>query len=576
MKRWVTSPYDLEEADRLTKTGGLPSAISRLFLARGLDSIDAIYAFCESRLNQLADPFELCGVTVAAERLIKALNNKERVTVFGDYDADGITATALLIKVFAELGLCVAPFIPSRIDEGYGMTSEAIQRCMEYTHPNIIVTVDCGISSVQQVLEAKKLGVDVIITDHHEPSHELPDAIVVINPKLQPQSSFYDLAGVGVAFKLAHGLVKYGRLAGLQGFDSIDLRQFLDLVAIGTVCDLVPLTQENRILVKHGLSCLHKTSNPGLNALADVAGLTIEKLTSHHIGFQLGPRLNAAGRIAEAKLSLDLLLTGDSVFAEQAAHTLNACNTERRQVEESILSQACQQIEMNDGWQNKYFLVASSEAWHPGVIGIVASRIVQKYRRPAAVITIDRDGAGRGSCRSIECFDLLQAIEQLSSYLDRYGGHPMAAGFSIQKHQIESFTKAINDLAVKKLVNQDLREILAIDCVISLSEIDHNLYRWMDQLGPFGMQNKYPVFAAMDPGIRIIDRKAVGQKHTRLSVTDGSHKINGICFNRLPNDIPEGNLSIAFHLQINDYNYAQQVELQIIDMCANEATSSTT
>ncbi len=568
MKRWITVPYNSEAADHLEKSGGLPPAVSRLFSARGFQTIHQINSFCESRLSGLTDPFLLNGVEQASLRLIQALKNHERVTVFGDYDVDGITSTVLLTRCLNELGIQTTPFIPSRIEEGYGVSTEAMKRCVEDTAPNLIVTVDCGVSAVKQVKEANDLGIDVIITDHHEPGDEVPDAVAVINPKLQSASPFSDIAGVGVAFKLLHGLVKYGRLAKLPLFDSFDLRHRLDFVAVGSICDVVPLTDENRVFAKQGLNYLKKTQIPGFVALAECAGLSLETIGSYQVGFHLGPRLNAAGRIAEAETSLKLLLTDDFDEARKNAELLNAFNLERRKMEERILNEACEQIEMSKTAKERIFLIVQSKNWHPGVIGIVASRLVQKYYRPTAVISFDENGLGRGSARSIESFNLVESIEAFSYCLEKFGGHPMAAGFSIKEAKLEEFSELINTYASQKLGQHDLHPVVHVDCTLFMREFDEVLYQWVEQLEPFGTKNSKPVFAFCDEQVFVTEKKLVGQKHTRVTITDGSHFVRGIYFNHQPHEIPEQHqhVKIAFSAQLNTFRDTAQLEMQIVDI----------
>lgn len=567
MKRWITAPIDLPAADRLAEESGLPLAFCRLCVARGLMTEDDVARFTEPRLSELTDPFALPGVESAAERLMQAYRNGERVVVFGDYDVDGITSTALLIHLFRELGMDAIPFIPDRMEEGYGVTDEAMRRCLETMRPRLIVTVDCGITSAEQVAEAGRAGVDVIITDHHEPGAVLPDAVAVINPKLHGASSFCELAGVGVAFKTAHGLIKYGRSCNASVFENVDLRRYLDLVALGTVCDLVPLSGENRILSKRGIARLRKTDNIGLRALADCIGLRLNEADTYHIGYQLGPRLNASGRLDNASASLELLLTSDHQTAFRHAEGLDQHNKMRRQVEAIILKEACEQIDACFNPARDYFLVAASSSWHPGVIGIVSSRIAKKYRRPSAVIAIDEaTGEGRGSCRSLESFNMAEALEQCEELLGHHGGHPMAAGFSIARDNIPVFRQAINEIARNRLEGLDLRDVVHVDLDVTLSELTGELCDLIDGLHPFGMGNPKPVLALRKRGIVMVNKKIVGSRHTRLTVDDGTARINGIYFNNLPDDIPEGEVHVAFTIQMNSYNRPAVPEVNILDV----------
>ncbi|MFO1491278.1 MAG: single-stranded-DNA-specific exonuclease RecJ [Kiritimatiellia bacterium] len=426
-KAWRYLEADGPLVDRLVAALRVPSPIARALVNRSHADEDSASRFLDPRLAGLNDPARLPAMAAAVQRIWKAVHGAETILVFGDYDVDGIASTALLARILRALGGRVASFIPHRIDHGYGLTCGALRQAHERHHPSLLITVDCGTGSVEAVALARELGVDVIVTDHHEPPAEPAPAFALLNPKAGGSPDDQILAGVGVAFKLAHALVKQGRSEGHRAALALDLRKYLYLVALGTIADMVPLVGENRILASHGLDQMNRDMPPGIHALCEVSGIR-EVLTTYHIGFLLGPRINAAGRMDSPETALELLLCDDFHAAMPLAAQLQEANEERKLIEGEIEVQALRQVEESFDPDRVFAIVAASRGWHPGVVGIVASRLVGRFHRPSIVIGIDDAGKGKGSCRSIDGFDLVGHLGELSAMLVRHGGHPMAAG----------------------------------------------------------------------------------------------------------------------------------------------------
>lgn len=562
MKRWITADVNEEAAGHLAKAGDLPLPFARLMLARGFTNTDAIHAFCNPRLADLNDPFALPGVELGAKRILTALTENQRIVIFGDYDVDGVTSTSLLFLILREMGADVAPFIPSRIDYGYGLQTDAAQHCLETFAPKLFITVDCGVNSHESVVFLQEHGVDVIITDHHEPGETTATPLALINPKLHDFPDLQLLAGVGVAFKLCHGLVKQAKLGDITCAKDIDLRPYLELVALGTVCDIVPLQAENRLLVRQGLKQLNKTQSLGLLALIKQAGIDQKKLAAYHLGFQLGPRINAAGRLAEASTALKLLTTTDPCEARNLAQELDHYNKDRQDVEAAIVEEANVLIEIIPTAKRPSSLVVAGSGWHPGVVGIVASRLVRKHRKPAIVIAIDEEkGMGHGSCRSLEGFNLIEALDECADYLEGYGGHAMAAGLSVRQDQFEAFKECFEKIAAKRLKNMDLRETIKVDSPLRLPEVNWDLFHKVEDLEPFGMGNPKPVWSMQQ--VEIISKRTVAQKHAKVIISDGQNEISGIYFNTKAENLPNGLVDISFSLSCNSFRGQESLEIQI-------------
>ncbi len=528
------------------------AAVSRplaLILAcRGIQPSD-VAAFLQPSLRQLTDPFQLPGTEAAAERLWRAVSTGETILIHGDYDTDGITASVLLAWCLRANGGKAECFLPHRIDDGYGLTPESIEKACGEQH-SILVTVDCGINSYEAIRQARRQGLDVIVTDHHEPGPTVPEANVVVNPKLPGSAAaFHDLAGVGVAFKVCHAFLKYGREHGLGG-TNCDLRQVLDLVALGTVADIVPLHHENRCLVSHGLKVLSSQQRPGVRALCEICGLGAARgIRAADITFKLAPRLNAAGRLGDPMEAMKLLEARGMDDAAPFAHNLESKNRDRQQLEEETLQAAEQQLRRFDLEETRT-LVVWHEAWPQGVIGIVASRLARRFHRPAVVLTLDTSGHWRGSARSVRRVNLLGILEKCSSRLLRFGGHPMAAGLAVARDQVEAF-RAEFELAVQQVLDREgLRPILEICGRVPFAEITDPFLHELNLLEPIGHGNPEQLSLSRDvTPERVLP---AGRNHARGVISDSSNaRIDFICFGRTPEQLPRPPWEIAYTPQLN-------------------------
>jgi single-stranded-DNA-specific exonuclease len=569
-KCWKFKAVDAQAIDHIIELTHLPEPLARILALRGLVEKEAIERFLKPRLSDLSDPFLLPDMQLAVDRIWKAITGNESITVFGDYDVDGVTSCALLTRVLTEFGANVNPFIPDRLDEGYGLSQEAMERCIEQQGCTLIITVDCGVNSVDSITYAQTRGVDVIVTDHHEPDQKTAPAFALINPKLGTDPALEILSGVGVAFKLAHALIKTGREQETAAAGKMDLRNYLDIAALGTVTDMVPLIDENRIIVRHGLAILNTSKWAGMCALKSVAGMRGEADT-YHLGFQLGPRINAAGRIGQPMQALRLLTTDDPAEAREIADLLDITNVERRKLERDMADQAFAEIDSYFNPQKDFGLVVAHRDWHPGVVGIVASRISRHYNRPAIVLGIDEEGAARGSCRSIDAFDVLEGLRACDQHLNKYGGHKMAAGAEVAKNALEAFKIDFNAAAASVLESVDLAPVQYIDASIKLNELDWDFYKQLKSLHPFGQNNPEPVWILHRVGV-LGRPRVVGKNHLKLMVGSRDQKFEAIAFNYSLKQLPDGFIDIAFTLKENFWNGNTSLQLQIKDIRIAEAT----
>lgn len=539
----------------------MPRPLVALLVQRGFETAEDISHFMKCGLSSLRDPFELPDMDKAVERIRRALSSGGKITVFGDYDVDGVCSTALLVRVLRALGGEVSAFIPSRFDEGYGLSPEALHACLKEHRPSLIITVDCGTNSVESVELAKAKGVDVVVSDHHEPDEQIAAALAVVNPKREADHPASILAGAGVVFKLCHALVKAGRETGCAASTAFDLKDLLDFVAVATVTDMVPLLGENRALVRAGFQTLENSASPGWRALIEAAGLR-PPLQTWHAGYLLGPRINAAGRVGRADAALELFLTNLPERAAELAGVLEEANRERQGIERKMVQEAIEEI---DGWfdEKKHFgLVAAREGWHPGVIGIVASRLVNRYNRPVVVIGMD-GGSGRGSCRSIHAFNILDGLGACSDLLKQFGGHAMAAGLEIEASSLDEFKQRFNETVAAQLTGSDLRPVLEIDCELTVDEVNEELLAAIGRAGPFGQEHPEPVWAVR--GVRALNPRILKEKHLKLTLTDGRHRIDAIGFN-MAEKLPDGPVDAAFTLQENTWNGRTSLQLNLKDL----------
>jgi len=479
----------------IMETFGINGAVARV-LATRLPSIEDVRIFLDKDFNDIIPPEELPGVPEAGERLARALKRDEPILIHGDYDTDGVTSLALLYRNLKRLGATrVLPYIPDRFSEGYGLSAAGVRKAAE-EGISLIVTVDCGITAVEEAGLARSLGIDLIITDHHEPLKELPEVVALVNPRLG-NYPFRELAGVGVAFKLLLHLYQIMRV------DPKPLLWDLDLVALGTVADVAPVIGENRILVEYGIKVLSHTLKAGLKALAHTARVNGE-IRPWHISYVLAPRLNAAGRLTSAHKSFELLITTSGAEALSIAQFLESENQRRQSIERGILSEA---KEMLASQEDRMFMVADSEGWHEGVIGIVASRLSEQYNRPIALIARSKNGSSRGSARSIPGFHIQEALEELSYLFEDFGGHPMAAGFTIPNDYIEEFKEKIEEIARSRVKEIDLVPSIEIDTTVTFEEMSITFYRDYNRLGPFAFGNRAPVFLTRGARVRSLSQE---------------------------------------------------------------------
>src|SRR3989440_255950 len=424
-------------------------------MRKGFGTADEVQAFLQPRLKSLSDPFLLPNMEAAVARILSALDRGERIVLFGDYDVDGVTSLALLAETLRAYRAAPDLFLPLRMEEGYGLSRESVERCLDQFHPKLLIALDCGTSSAAEIVDLRKRGVDVIVLDHHEPKSALPDCVAIVNPKTDPKSAFHYLCSVGIVFKLCHALLKTRPI-------NFDLKSGLDLVALGTVADIVPLEGENRTLVHRGALEIAKTSRPGLKKLMELSAVK-SPIHTDDIGFRLGPRLNAAGRLSRAEKSLRLLLTNDQAEATELAEFLDKQNRERQEVEKKIFVAAEEKIAVEFDPTRDAAIVVWAQEWHPGALGIVASRLTHKYHRPTLVIGFDETGIGKGSGRSIEGFNLVHALSQCAKRLEKFGGHEMAAGLTVRASDVDLLKKEFCLVARELLSDEDLQPRLRLD-----------------------------------------------------------------------------------------------------------------
>lgn len=553
LPRWIFPDNPPPEARALADQLDVAPFVAELLWSRGFRSSEEASLFLDPKLKSLRDPFLLPNMGVAIERIAAAIARRERIVLYGDYDVDGVTSITLLTRVLRAYGAAVECFLPSRIEEGYGLSVEGVRRCVSTLQPQLLIAVDCGTSSAAEIAALRADGVEVVVFDHHECKEGLPDCVAVVNPKLG--SEFHHLCSVGIVFKAAHALLKSQPLPGL------DLREFLDLVALGTVADLVPIRDENRIFVKRGLLQLEDSRWAGVRALVDVAGLRLPYSPSH-VGFGLGPRLNAAGRLGTAQEALELLLTEDPSRARTLAHSLDLQNRERRMVEDSVLQQAEAQLAAYFDPAQHAAIVVGETGWHPGVVGIVASRLMKRHHRPTLVIGFDEQGLGKGSGRSIEGLSLVEALTGCGVYLDKFGGHEMAAGVTLQRDRFTEFRDAFAASAAATLSAEQLQPVLRIDALLALREIDLELLRQHEALQPFGMANPQPVFAAR--GVTLVgEPRVMKEKHLSLSLRQGNREQRAVWFGGAEQPLPRGPWDVAFQIERNEYQGRVSTQIQI-------------
>ena len=562
---WEHLPCDDGAVSALEAALGLHPTVARLLCLRGFADPELAKQFLHPSLDHLHDPFKLTGMTAAVERLEEAIARRERIAIHGDYDVDGITSTVILRRALEMLGGDVVHFIPERLRDGYGLQAAAIER-LHADGVSLIVSVDCGIRGIDAARRARELGVDLIVTDHHEPDDELPVAVAVLNPK-RHDCSYPDkyLAGVGVALKVVQALC--GR-AGRSKW----LPAFVKIAAIGTLADVVPLVGENRVIARFGLESLSRGPHTvGLRALLDCCGLTGKTIDSYQVAFMLAPRVNAAGRMSTPDIATRLLLATDGALEQEAralAQQLNDENLRRQQEEAELVAHAKKAIETDPAVGAHNVLVVGGAGWHRGVIGIAASKLVDTYHKPAIVLSIDGDVA-HGSCRSIPDFDMLNALERCADLFVKFGGHRQAAGLTMEAGRVPEFRQRINAWADEVLEPDQLRPRLRIDAPLPLNGITHDLVRGLDSLGPFGMGNPRPVFHASP--VEIVDGpRTLKERHLKMTFSQQGRRFRAIAWRAAERaeflEKHRAGVNLAFSLDRNEYQGETYLELNVCDI----------
>ena len=540
----------------------VPEIISRTLIKRGIDTFEKAKLFFRGGLSNLYDPFLMSDMQKAVDRIIKALNNKEKILIYGDYDVDGITSVSLLYLLLNELGADVCFYIPHRIKEGYGISITGIDEAVK-KDVNLIITVDCGITALSEIKYAHEKNIDVIISDHHEPAMALPDACAILNPKCEESNyPFKELAGVGVAYKLGQALTMALNL------DEKVIENYIDLVAVGSAADIVPLVDENRIFVKEGLLKLNQTNNKGIKALLKVTNMDNKQIGTGQIVFVIAPRINAVGRMGNAERAVELLATNSADHASKIANILETENKERKNVDEATFRLAQEIVAEKYDLKKNYGLVLAKEGWHPGVVGIVASRVVEKHYRPTIMISIDNE-IGKGSARSIAGFDIYLALKECEDILVAFGGHKYAAGLTIEKDKIPEFRKRFNEIAMAQLDEDLLSPKLRIDGEIRFGDINKRLIHLLKIFAPFGPQNMRPVFLSQK--LQVVGTPSiVGNNHLKFKVRQDGVILDAIGFNlgdliyRI--EPGESNLDMVYVIEENTYLGRTNLQLRIKDL----------
>lgn len=560
-KKIWTKPHSLiPSGEPMHERLGISSVVTDILEQRGVTTEEQVVEFLRPSLLDLASPFAFRKMALAVERLDRARRAEEKVLIYGDYDVDGVTSTTILFKVLTDLGFKAVAYIPNRMDEGYGLHNEALLKASQ-ADVKVVITVDCGITAVEEVEYAKSLGIDIILTDHHEPPESLPKAYAIINPKVDGSGyPFRDLAGVGVAFKLAQALLETFDNGETGAYSQMEI---LDLVALGTIADIVPLVGENRVIVSYGLKQMEKTIHLGLRSLLEECGLENKPLKAGQIGFMVAPRINAAGRMDSARAGLELLLTGNMERAKELAQLLSRENALRQETEKEILAEAVALLEKEP---LPRVIVLSAPSWHHGVIGIVASRLVERYYRPVFLLAEDGEEA-KGSARGISGYHVLNELREQADLMEKFGGHSQAAGFSLKRENISRLREGLNASA-ESLSEEVFRERVHVDKLVPLEVLDASLMRELEHLAPFGFGNPNPVLAGI--GLPLYQVNTVGKDHTHLKCTFGATgQWEGIAFRKgeeLGRISGTPAVDVAFGLDWNTFRGPQSIQLLIKDI----------
>ena len=556
-KKWRYQEVDSNLVEKVAEDNKISELLATVLINRGIKTKKEIDVFLNPTRNDFHDPYLIKDMDIAVDRILKAIKNNEKTIIYGDYDVDGITSITVLKKFLKERGLDCGYYIPNRLNEGYGLNKLAIEKIAKEGY-TLIITVDCGISGLEEVEYASSLGIDTIVTDHHEPMEQLPNAIAVVDNKRKDSTyPFKSLAGVGVVFKLTQAI---GKKLDLPEKEYL---KYLDIVCIGTISDIVPLIDENRVIAKLGLKLVEVTKNVGLKSLLEASGYN--DVNSNTISFGIAPRINACGRMGYEEEALKLFLTEDKNEAKQITEKLNKYNKDRQDIEKSIFEEAISKIEENHLDKNNS-IVLGAEGWHHGVIGIVSSKITDIYFKPSILVCFEGDEA-KGSGRSIPGFDLHEALSHMSDYLEKYGGHEMAIGLSLKRENFEKLQEKFEKYVTQKDISGIL-PIIEIDKIITLKDLNINIVKELDMLEPFGEANKRPVFVYKNLKIDSIRALSEG-KHLKLTLKDGNTIINAIGFNlgNYSKDYTIGDkIDVAGMLEINSFNGVDSVQINIKDI----------
>jgi single-stranded-DNA-specific exonuclease len=551
-----------EKVHDLAEMLGIPPVIAKILFHRGIHTKEEARRFFKPDWSDLNDPFLMKDMGVAVDRIVRALERKERILIYGDYDVDGITSVSLLYLFLTKHGGNVGFYIPDRLREGYGLSSAGVIQAAK-EGATLLITVDCGITAVEEIQHARKLGMEVIVSDHHEQGKELPEAFAILNPKRNDcPYPFKELAGVGVAFKLAQALCRRIEI------NEEDYRELIDLVALGSAADIVPLIHENRTLVKLGMERLNRLDRIGIRALAETSGLLGKPIGTGQVVFILAPRINAVGRLGNAERAVRLLITEAESQAKEIAQILESENRNRKNLDDETFQETKALIEKNAQFPEARTIVLAKDGWHPGVIGIVASRIVEQFCRPTVMIALDGD-LGKGSARSISNFDIYSALKGCEDLLLSYGGHRHAAGLMIKQDQIERFTERFEQIAAQNIHEEDLTHKIWVDAEIMLPEITDKFVRLMNLFAPFGPQNMRPVLLSRNLNV-VGSPRVVGKNHLKFKVRQGGEVYDAIGFDlgdlmyRLsPGD---GKLDMVFVVEENYWNDETRIQLRVKDL----------
>ncbi len=556
-KKWQIYQADENKVKEVQEKYQINKLLATILVNREITEKKQIEKFLNPKRNDFYDPYEMPDMEKAIERIIKAIENKEKIIIYGDYDVDGITSVTVLKSFLEERGIHVSEYIPNRLEEGYGLNKKAVEYIANQGN-QLMITVDCGISAIEEVEYANKLGIETIVTDHHEPGAELPNAIAVVDTKRKDNKyPFRNLAGVGVVFKLIQAISQKLNL------EEKEYLKYLDIVCIGTISDIVPLVDENRVIVKLGLKLVEQTKNLGLKAILQASGYS--KIDSNTISFGVAPRINACGRMGHQEEALKLFLSKEIKEVQELTQKLNEYNRLRQETEKQIYNESIIQIE-EKGLADRNTIVVMGKGWHHGVIGIVSSRITELYFKPS-ILLCEEDDYGKGSGRSIPGFDLYEALTECKDTIDKFGGHSMAVGINVKKEKFEEFKEKLEKIAKEKHT-EEIVPILKIDALINLDEINKEMVESLKELEPFGEANKMPLFAFKNLKIDSIRALSEG-KHLKLTLKDDRNIVNAIGFNlgELSTEYKIGDkIDVVGNLEINSFNGVDNIQINMKDI----------